>query len=327
MAKVLVVDDDPALRQALRGALGRVGFEVVVAPDARGGLDLLTTARPDAVVLDLGLPDAHGLDVVRRFRGLSTVPVLILSGSTEESRKVQALEAGADDYLDKPFGVDELGARLRALLRRGGAAEGDPSGARPVVHDLGRLVVDLGARTVAVDGVAVHLTPTEWRLLEELMAHPGRLLTHRWLLARVWEEGRGQESRAALRTHVRSLRAKLGDPADRPAYVATESGAGYRWIAEETETTGQVGARPPEEEPGGVPDTRALVHDLNNALTALQLGVHLAQGRLERSSLDDDERRSVLAPLDHLDATLARAGRLAVALEHRAVGEDRPSSD
>ncbi|NYD59223.1 two-component system KDP operon response regulator KdpE [Nocardioides marinisabuli] len=324
MAKVLVVDDDPALRQALRGALGRVGFEVVVAPDARGGLDLLTTARPDAVVLDLGLPDAHGLDVVRRFRGLSTVPVLILSGSTEESRKVQALEAGADDYLDKPFGVEELGARLRALLRRSGAAEGDPAGARPAVLDLGRLVVDLGARTVVVDGDPVHLTPTEWRLLEELAAHPGRLLTHRWLLARVWEEGRGEESRAALRTHVRSLRAKLGDPAERPTYVATESGAGYRWIAEPPDA---AGAATVEDAPGEVPDTRALVHDLNNALTALQLGVHLAQGRLERSSLDDEERRAVLAPLDHLDATLARAGRLAVALEHRAIGEQTARGD
>lgn len=324
MAKVLVVDDDPALRQALRGALGRVGFEVVVAPDARGGLDLLTTARPDAVVLDLGLPDAHGLDVVRRFRSLSTVPVLILSGSTEESRKVQALEAGADDYLDKPFGVGELGARLRALLRRSGAAEGDSSGARPAVLDLGRLVVDLRARTVVVDGDPVHLTPTEWRLLEELVAHPGRLLTHRWLLARVWEEGRGEESRAALRTHVRSLRAKLGDPAERPTYVATESGAGYRWIAA---PPGAAPAAGVEAGPDEAPDTRALVHDLNNALTALHLGVHLAQGRLERSSLDDEERRAVLAPLDHLDATLARAGRLAVALEHRAIGEQTARGD
>jgi two-component system, OmpR family, KDP operon response regulator KdpE len=149
MAKVLVVDDDPALRQALRGALGRVGFDVVVAPDARGGIDLLSTAGPDVVVLDLGLPDAHGLDVVRRFRSLSSVPVLILSGSTDESRKVQALEAGADDYLDKPFGIDELGARLRALLRRSGAGASEAAPARPVRHELGRLVLDLGARTVA----------------------------------------------------------------------------------------------------------------------------------------------------------------------------------
>ncbi|MBM7510350.1 two-component system KDP operon response regulator KdpE [Nocardioides salarius] len=314
MAKVLVVDDDPALRQALRGALGRVGFDVVVAPDARGGIDLLSTAQPDVVVLDLGLPDARGLDVVRRFHSLGSVPMLILSGSTEESRKVQALEAGADDYLDKPFGIDELGARLRALLRRSGASAADLSGGRPVRHDLGRLVVDLGARTVEVDTRSVHLTPTEWRLLEELLAHPGRLLTHGWLLSRVWEDGRGEESRAALRTHVRSLRAKLQDPADRPVYVATESGAGYRWIAE-------MPAEPEraEPDPGPDDDTRALVHDLNNALTALQLGVHLAQGRLERSSLSEEERRSVGAPLGHLDATLARAARLAVALEHRAV--------
>ncbi len=317
MAKVLVVDDDPALRQALRGALGRVGFDVVAAPDARGGIELLSTAGPDVVVLDLGLPDAHGLDVVRRFHSLSSVPVLILSGSTEESRKVQALEAGADDYLDKPFGIDELGARLRALLRRSGPGAASAAGtspARPVRHDLGRLVVDLGARTVAVDGQPVHLTPTEWRLLEELVAHPNRLLTHGWLLARVWEGGRGTESRAALRTHVRSLRAKLQDPADRPVYVATESGAGYRWIAEMS--------APPERaepDPGPGDDTRALVHDLNNALTALQLGVHLAQGRLERSSLSEEERAAVGAPLGHLDATLARAARLAVALEHRAV--------
>ncbi|WP_341241376.1 response regulator transcription factor [uncultured Nocardioides sp.] len=314
MAKVLVVDDDPALRQALRGALGRVGFDVVVAPDARGGIDLLSTAEPDVVVLDLGLPDAHGLDVVRRFRSLSSAPVLILSGSTDESRKVQALEAGADDYLDKPFGIDELGARLRALLRRSGAGASEAAPARPVRHELGRLVLDLGARTVAVDGQPVHLTPTEWRLLEELVGHPGRLLTHGWLLSRVWEEGRGEESRAALRTHVRSLRAKLQDPADHPAYVATESGAGYRWIAE-------MPAEPEraEPDPGPGDDTRALVHDLNNALTALQLGVHLAQGRLERSSLSEEERASVGAPLGHLDATLARAARLAVALEHRAV--------
>lgn len=320
MAKVLVVDDDPSLRQALRGALGRVGFDVVVAADARGGLDLLATALPDAVVLDLGLPDAHGVDVVRRFRGLSSVPVLILSGSTEESRKVQALEAGADDYLDKPFGVDELGARLRALLRRSGSTDTEPTGVAPAVLDLGRLVVDLVAHTVTVDGVPVHLTPTEWRLLEELVAHPGRLLTHRWLLSRVWEDGRGEESRAALRTHVHSLRSKLQDPADEPLYVATESGAGYRWVAD-TPADQSVVDGEAEPEPSLAADTRALVHDLNNALTALKLGVHLAQGRLERSSLSDEERGAVAAPLHHLDGTLARAGRLAVALAHRAVGD------
>jgi two-component system, OmpR family, KDP operon response regulator KdpE len=213
--------------------------------------------------------------VVRRLRGWLDVPILILSGDADEERKVSALDSGADDFLQKPFGFSELTARLRALKRRRVREQADQR------LEYGDLVVDLPQGSAELDGTLLRLTPTEWQLLEAMVTHPGKLLTHRWLVARVWGGGHGDESRQALRTHIRSLRAKIGDAAATPRYLRTESGAGYRWLAEPVppsrveEPAPAVVRRPAELAP--VSNT---LHDLNNVLTALHLALHLAQTKV-----------------------------------------------
>ncbi len=316
MTRVLVVDDDVQLTRALAAALERSGFDCVVAGDAATGLEQVAMSRPDLVVLDLRLPDLDGVEVVRRLRPWSDVPVLILSGVSEQRRRVEALDAGADDFLQKPFGIEELVARMRALIRR---SQG-PADERSPVLNYPDLQVDLTARTVLVADEEVRLTPKEWRLLEVFVASPGRLLTHTWLLGEVWDDGYGDETRAALRAHIRTLRAKIGDDATDPRFLRTDSGSGYRWIAEESADRGDRGAvdagelGPSDDE---VSRVRALAigeltHELNNALTALRIAV-----RLLRPDADADAEGAALAASLRLDDIVERISRLAVEIELR----------
>jgi two-component system KDP operon response regulator KdpE len=183
-------------------------------------------ATPDLLLLDLGLPDLDGTEVIRRVRAFTEVPVIVLSVRDAQHDKVAALDAGADDYVTKPFGMEELLARARAAMRR--AAPEDPT---PPILRYGELEVDLARRLVIRDGQALHLTPTEYGLLEALVTNPDKLLTHQWLLRRVWGQGYGTET-TYLRTYVRALRKKLGDDAAQPALIVTEPGVGYRWVAD-----------------------------------------------------------------------------------------------
>ncbi|MFC6041572.1 response regulator [Nocardioides hankookensis] len=265
MTRVLVVDDEPQIGHAIRTALERDGDEVLLAGSGVAGVDLVATSRPDLLILDLHLPDIDGTEVVRRVRPWFAHPILVLSGASDEDSRVAALDAGADDFLGKPFGLAELRARLRALQRRSAGGADDTTQRR-----YGDLVVDLAGRTVRVAGQEVLLTPTEWRLLVAFLANPGALLTHHRLLAEGWSTSYGDETRQALRTHIRSLRAKIGDPAADPLYIRTESGVGYRWVA--TEGSGAPGTGAP-----GAAAAADTVHDLSNALTGLRLAVDLAQ--------------------------------------------------
>lgn len=222
MTTVLVVDDEPQLLRALRINLRARGYDVHVAPNGTEALRLAAAHPPDIVVLDLGLPDMDGTEVVAGLRGWTDVPILVLSGRSDSTDKVEALDAGADDYVTKPFGMDELLARLRAMLRRtGGKAE------LPVVT-FGSVAVDLTARKVVRDGEDVRLTPTEWHLLEVLVRNPGKLLSQRQLLAEVWGPGY-ETARGNLRLYMGQLRKKLEvDPA-RPVHLLNEPGMGYRF--------------------------------------------------------------------------------------------------
>ena len=222
MTRILVVDDEPQILRALRTSLRGAGYEVDTAETAEQALTQLAARPPDAVILDLVLPDGRGTDVCRELRTWTDVPVIILSVVGEEREKVAALDAGADDYVTKPFGIDELLARLRAALRRR-----QPSG-EPVV-EVGGLRIDLDKRAVHVDGRLVQLTPHEFELLRALARSPGKLMTHSALLREVWGRAYGDESHY-LHVYVSQLRRKLElDPA-RPRYILTEPGAGYRLV-------------------------------------------------------------------------------------------------
>ena len=222
---VLVVDDEPQILRAVERTLTARGFVVRTASDGRSAVGAVADDPPDLVVLDLNLPHLDGLTACREIRRSSRVPILVLSVRDAEEDKVAALDLGADDYLTKPFGAAELLARVRALLRR--AAPG-PTGTRFVAGDL---TVDVAARTVTRAGLDVHLTPTEWRLLEALAGAPGVLRTHDWLLGHVWSEGEAPDVEA-LRVFVSQLRAKLEADPRRPQVIATEPGVGYRWQLE-----------------------------------------------------------------------------------------------
>jgi two-component system KDP operon response regulator KdpE len=225
--KVLVIDDEPQIRRALRTSLEAHGYEVATVGTGEEGVIATAEARPDLVLLDLGLPDMDGTEVIARVRGFSEVPVIILSVREGQGDKVAALDAGADDYVTKPFAMEELLARARAALRRAGPDEPP----QPTLR-YGQLEVDLARRLVALQGETLHLTPTEYSLLETLVTNPGKLLTHQWLLRRVWGQGYGTET-TYLRTYIRALRRKLGDDAGDPALIVTEPGVGYRWIGEQ----------------------------------------------------------------------------------------------
>jgi len=226
MTKVLVVDDEPQIRRALRTSLQAHGYDVSTVGTGEEGVVQAAEWAPDLVLLDLGLPDIDGTDVVRRVRRFSQVPVIILSVRDAQRDKVSALDAGADDYVTKPFGMEELLARARATLRRRTSEEQPP----PVLG-YGELRVDLARRLVSLGGEPIHLTPTEYDLLEAFVSNPGKLLTHQWLLRTIWGQGYGTET-TYLRTYVRALRKKLRDDAASPGLIVTEPGVGYRWIAE-----------------------------------------------------------------------------------------------
>ncbi len=226
--KVLVVDDEPQIRRALRTSLEAHGYEVAAVANGEEGVLGAAEQQPDLVLLDLGLPDMDGTEVIRRIRGFSEVPVIVLSVRESQADKVAALDVGADDYVTKPFSMEELLARTRAALRRSGVDE--PT--QPTLA-FGNLEIDLPRRLVTLAGAPLHLTPTEYGLLEALVTNPGKLLTHQWLLRRVWGQGYGTET-TYLRTYIRALRKKLGDDASAPALIVTEPGVGYRWVGEQT---------------------------------------------------------------------------------------------
>jgi two-component system KDP operon response regulator KdpE len=221
---VLVIEDDASLRRALRTSLRARSFEIVECATAEAGIVEVADDRPDVVLLDLGLPDLDGIEALRRIRSFSDVPVVVLTARDRQQDKIEALDAGADDYVTKPFDMAELLARLRAVLRRV-----PQSPAAPAVVEVEGLRVDLARRQVRLDGDAVHLTKTELALLEELASQPGKLLTHEYLLRKVWGRGYGSESNY-LRVYVGQLRRKLGDDASNPRLIVTEPGIGYRWI-------------------------------------------------------------------------------------------------
>jgi two-component system KDP operon response regulator KdpE len=222
MSSVLVVDDDPALVRALTINLTARGYEVHAAATGAGGLRLAATHPPDAVVLDLGLPDLDGTEVIAGLRGWTDVPILVLSAREQSREKVAALDAGADDYVVKPFGMDELLARLRAAIRRG-----SPTPAEPVVTT-DAFTVDLSAGRVTADGKDVKLTPTEWHLLEVLVRNSGRVVDHARLLTEVWGPAYREQTNY-LRVYMATLRRKLERDAANPGHLLTESGRGYRF--------------------------------------------------------------------------------------------------
>ncbi|MGD9734883.1 MAG: response regulator transcription factor [Solirubrobacterales bacterium] len=223
MPRVLVCDDEPQILRALRVILRDAGFEAVPAASGEEALDLAAVKPPEAAILDLMLPDLDGVEVTRRLREWSRMPIVVLSAVGEEDRKVEALAAGADDYVTKPFGPRELVARLEAVMRRA-----RPEGGEPVISADG-LEIDLGARTVKRDGEPVHLTPTEFKLLRTLAQNRGRLMTHRALLVEVWGV-EYEDDLQVLRAHVANLRRKI-EPPDGPRYVTTDPGVGYRFAA------------------------------------------------------------------------------------------------
>lgn len=221
---ILVIEDEPQIRRFLRAALTEAGHRVNEAETGKMGLTQATSEPPDAIILDLGLPDMDGLEVARRIREWSTVPIIILSARGQEKDKVAALDVGADDYLTKPFGVGELQARLRVALRHAARIRADDA---LTVFTVGDLTVDLAARRVFVASQEVHVTPIEYRLLTTLVKHAGKVLTHSFLLREVWGPPSAQETHY-LRVFMASLRHKLEVNPTRPRYLLTEQGVGYR---------------------------------------------------------------------------------------------------
>jgi two-component system, OmpR family, KDP operon response regulator KdpE len=221
---VVVVEDEPQIRRFLRAALAGQGYRVYEASTGADGLVEVASRQPELVILDLGLPDVDGIDFIRKVREWSAVPVIVLSARGQEADKVAALDAGADDYLSKPFSVGELMARLRVALRHRARVS---DGALESAFSVGELHVDLAARRVTVGGAQVHLTPIEYRLLVALVHHPGKVITHRQLLQEVWGPAYGEETHY-LRVHVAHIRGKLEQDPSRPRYVITEPGVGYR---------------------------------------------------------------------------------------------------
>ncbi len=225
MTRVLVVDDEPQIRRALRTNLAARDYDVVLAESGEQALDLAASTHPDVVILDLGLPGIDGIAVVEGLRGWTTVPIIVLSVRDAEADKIAALDAGADDYVTKPFSMGELLARLRAATRRGAAGPDE----EPVITT-DSFTVDLAAKRVERDGAEVHLTPTEWQLLETLVRHPGRLISQRQLLQTVWGPQYERETNY-LRVYLAQLRRKLEVDPSRPRHLITEPGMGYRFEA------------------------------------------------------------------------------------------------
>ena len=221
----LVIDDEPAIRDLLRATLQAEGFEVLEAASAREGVTLAANRKADLFLIDLGLGDGDGVDLIRQIRTWTRRPILVLSARTQESQKVEALDAGADDYVTKPFGVSELHARIRVALRHHGLSL--ESGVTTL--QMGAVRIDLEQRTVEREGQPVRLTATEWRLLEMLARNAGRLLTPRQLLREVWGPGHSEQGHY-LRIYMRQLRLKLEEDPAHPQFLITETGAGYRLL-------------------------------------------------------------------------------------------------
>jgi two-component system KDP operon response regulator KdpE len=225
-ARILVVDDEPGIVRAVQANLSAHGFQVDTADTGSAAIESYGLRRPDVIILDLGLPDMDGTDVIRHVRATSSTPIVVLSVRGAEREKVGALDLGADDYLTKPFGIDELLARVRVALRH---AAGANAGADAVFRS-GDLEVDVASRTVRQAGEDIHLTPTEYDLLRALAAHPGRLLTDRMLLQAVWGPQYGDEAHY-LHVYVARLRKKIEPDPQQPRYLLTEPGVGYRLVA------------------------------------------------------------------------------------------------
>lgn len=220
-ANILVVDDEPAIRRLLRTSLSSQGFQVLEAADGKHALAEIERSQPDLVILDLGLPDISGLDLIRAVRaGGSAIPILVLSSRADETGKVEALDLGADDYVTKPFGTGELFARVRAALRHRLQQQGE----QPIFQS-GNLSVDLVRRIVRVEGAEVKLSPKEYDVLRLLVAHAGKVLTHRMLMSNVWG---GETDVQYLRIYIRQLRQKIEADPEQPQHILTETGVGYR---------------------------------------------------------------------------------------------------
>jgi len=222
-ARILVVDDERQILRALKVILREAGYEAIEAATVEEALDLAAVRPPDAAIIDLMLPDGSGIELSRRLREWSKMPILVLSAIGEEDAKVEALEAGADDYVTKPFGPRELVARLAAALRRAGDAPGEPA------IEVDGLQIDLNARVVRRDGKEIHLTPIEFDLLRTLVRHRGRLMTHRALLVEVWGPQYADDTQV-LRAHIANLRRKI-EPSGERRYIRTDPGVGYRFAA------------------------------------------------------------------------------------------------
>ena len=223
--RVLVVDDDPQILRAVRTSLQARGYDAATSPNGETALAALSENPFELVILDLGLPGMDGQEVIKRVRSWSEVPIIVLSVRESQEEKIKALDAGADDYVTKPFSIEELLARMRAVSRR------MPGEKQDAVLRFGELEVDLSRQLVRQGGDVLRLTPTEYRLLEAMATNPGKLLTHRWLLQKVWGPSYGSESHY-LRVFVRQLRRKLGDDPVVPRYILTEPSLGYRWKPE-----------------------------------------------------------------------------------------------
>ena len=221
--RILSIEDESEIRKFLRSTLGANGMIVIEAETGREGLQKVTTQSPDVILLDLGLPDMDGMDIIRQVREWGRTPIIVLSARGQERDKIEALELGADDYLTKPFAAGELVARIKVALRHAQRPQGDA----PVVYEYDNLLIDTGSRRVRLDGEDVHLTPIEYKLLSVLARNSGRVLTHSVLLKEVWGKHR-PDSQTYLRIHTQHLREKLKDDALNPRFIVTEPGIGYR---------------------------------------------------------------------------------------------------
>lgn len=225
-ARILIIDDESPIRRLLKVGLSAYGYELAEAASGRQGIQEAAFFHPDLIILDLGLPDLDGLEVVKRLREWCQAPIIILSVREQETDKIQALDAGADDYVTKPFGMGELLARIRVALRHAAQKEDEP------VLTLGGLTVDLARRLVLVEGEEVKLTPTEYEILKSLATHAGRVLTHRQLLRTIWGPEYEGETHY-LRVYIAQLRRKIEPDPTRPRYILTEPGVGYRLAVSE----------------------------------------------------------------------------------------------
>ncbi|WP_341976276.1 response regulator [Microbacterium sp. LWO13-1.2] len=221
--KLLIADDDPQMVRALRITLAAHGYDVITAADGAAAITTAAQTHPDIILLDLGMPKMNGIEVIQALRGWTSAPIIVVSGRTGSADKVDALDAGADDFVTKPFQVDELLARLRALARRTAPAAGEST------VSFGDVVVDLSAKAVTRAGARVHLTPTEWRMLEHLCRHPGALVTRQDLLKEIWGSEQVSDS-GYLRLYMSQLRKKLELSPAAPVHLLTESGMGYRLV-------------------------------------------------------------------------------------------------